>query len=104
MTGENKMSKEIQNNLRLVQLKCVEIVKEINRICLKYNIEYSLCGGSVIGAYLYKGFIPWDDDIDIMMTRSNYNKFIVVAKNELKNSYRLLEGSPQKKTMFFFLK
>lgn len=69
--------------IRSIQLKCLEILEIIDSICKKYNIKYSLCGGSVVGAHLYQGCLPWDDDIDLMMTRPNYNKFISVCREEL---------------------
>ena len=54
----------------------------IKEICEQHNISYSLCGGSLIGAIRHKGFIPWDDDIDIFLTRDNYNHLINVLKSE----------------------
>ncbi len=61
------MLKDQENLLRLI--------KEIDAICKKHNITYYAAGGTVIGALRHKGFIPWDDDIDIYMTRDNWNKF-----------------------------
>lgn len=69
------------SEIRQLQLKCLEIFDIVVKICKEHNIDYSLCGGSVVGAYLYKGFLPWDDDIDIMMTRENYNRFLSIAKD-----------------------
>ena len=69
--------------VRSIQLKCLEILEIIDSICKKHNIQYSLCGGSVVGAHLYQGCLPWDDDIDLMMTRKNYNKFISICRHEL---------------------
>ena len=77
------------SELRELQLKCVEILDVVNNICEKNNIEYSLCGGSVVGAYLYQGVIPWDDDIDLMMTRENYENFILACKRDLPAKYQL---------------
>jgi lipopolysaccharide cholinephosphotransferase len=57
---------------------------------------YSLCGGSVIGACLYNGFIPWDDDIDIMMTRDNYTRFMEIFPKHAPHNYRLLNYKLQK--------
>ena len=79
------MNKEI----REIQLIELEILKEIDRVCKKNNIEYFLDSGSVLGAVRHKGFIPWDDDIDIGMTRENYEKFLKVASKELKSDYFL---------------
>lgn len=84
---------KIQENVNCIhniQKSCLEIVIIIDRICRKHSINYSLCGGSVIGAHLFNGFVPWDDDIDLMMTRENYDKFLKVFYKEAPDRYRLL--------------
>ena len=78
------------SEIRQLQLKCLEILDIVVKICTEHNIKYSLCGGSVVGAHLYKGFLPWDDDIDIMMTRENYNKFLDVANECLPGGYSII--------------
>lgn len=78
------------SELRQLQLKCLEILDIVVKICTEHNIKYSLCGGSVVGAHLYKGFLPWDDDIDLMMTRENYNRFITIAEDYLPDSYIII--------------
>lgn len=72
-----------QNELRKLQLNLLEMMIEIDRICRKYHIEYSLDGGTLLGAVRHKGFIPWDDDIDVIMTRKEYQKFYRVCHQEL---------------------
>lgn len=76
--------------LKQLQLKCLEILDIVVKICQDNNITYSLCGGSVVGAHLYKGFLPWDDDIDLMMTRENYNKFISIAEKQLPQGFSIV--------------
>lgn len=68
------MMKEM--SLTDIQSVSIEILKVIDEFCQIHNINYSLGYGTLIGAVRHKGCIPWDDDIDIIMTRSNYDKFI----------------------------
>lgn len=75
--------------LRKLQLTQVEMLDEIVRICNKYELQYFLIGGTLLGAVRHKGFIPWDDDLDIAMPRKDYNKFIKIAKKELNEKYYL---------------
>ena len=70
--------------------KCLfSIYKDIALVCSKYGLCFMLGGGSVLGAVRHKGFIPWDDDIDLMMPREDYMKFISVFNKELGNKYDL---------------
>lgn len=79
--------------LRHLQLVILSIMKDIDELCQRHNIEYYLLGGSAIGAIRHKGFIPWDDDLDIIMTDENYRRFIDVCHKELDSSkYYLQEG------------
>lgn len=80
----------MEPGIRQLQLKCLIIFDIVEKICREHNIKYSLCGGSVVGAHLYKGILPWDDDIDIMMTRDNYNKFLEVVENNLPEGYSII--------------
>lgn len=80
----------MKEDIRNIQIKCIEILDIVDEICRKYHIEYSLCGGSVVGAHLYQGCLPWDDDVDLMMTRENYNKFLSVIKQELPKDFRFI--------------
>ena len=61
----------------------LSILDEIDRICRKHNIKYTLGGGTLIGALRDDGIIPWDDDVDIDMTRENYEKLISVINDEI---------------------
>ncbi|MBQ2749116.1 MAG: LicD family protein [Clostridia bacterium] len=63
-----------------LQEKMLELVLEIDSICREHDIVYYLAGGSVLGAVRHRGYIPWDDDIDIMMTRQSFARFQEVCK------------------------
>lgn len=67
------------------------ILKEIDRICRKYNIKYMLDAGTLIGAVRHNGFIPWDDDADVAFTRPQYDAFMKVVRRELPEGLELLE-------------
>ena len=75
--------------LKHMQKILVMMIKDFDMIAQKYGIEYTLSGGSVIGALRHKGFIPWDDDIDINVTRENYEKLKSVFRNYKGNKYHL---------------
>lgn len=73
--------------LRKVQMLEIEILDEIVRICDENNINYYLIAGTLIGAVRHKGFIPWDDDLDIAMMRDDYEKFLNVCESSLNNRF-----------------
>ena len=73
--------------LRKLQLIEVGILDEFVRICEKYKLTYYLDSGTLIGAVRHRGFIPWDDDIDVTMPRQDYTKFCEVVAKELNPTY-----------------
>lgn len=77
------------NKLRQLQLVELEMLKEIIKICDENNIRYYLMGGTLLGAVRHKGFIPWDDDIDIGMPRADYERFLQLVHEKTIKNYRL---------------
>lgn len=78
------------DSLRDLQLKELEILKELKKVCEENGIQYFLFAGSLLGAIRHNGFIPWDDDLDTAMTLTNYHKFLEVCKNgKLKEGFFL---------------
>ena len=80
-------SRKTELSLQEIQKGSLEILRIVAKICDKQGLIYYLAYGTLIGAIRHKGFIPWDDDIDIWMPRNDYKKFIeyfIKHKDELK--------------------
>jgi lipopolysaccharide cholinephosphotransferase len=78
--NEIEITPDILRQLQLIQL---EMLLELDRVCRKHGIQYSLDGGTLLGAVRHKGFIHWDDDIDVIMIRCEYERFFDACKAEL---------------------
>ena len=80
-----------KQGVRKVQDKILEIMKYIDKICRDNNIEYFIMGGTALGAVRHGGFIPWDDDLDIFMTPSEYEKFKKIFEKENNDKFMIQE-------------
>lgn len=74
-------------DLKKIQEKELEILIEVARVCEKLGLKYFLSSGTLIGAVRHKGFIPWDDDIDIMMPWKDYKKFLKYGQQEINSKF-----------------
>ncbi|RFT99209.1 LicD family protein [Paenibacillus jamilae] len=82
-TQYRKMTPEDLRQLQLIQL---EMLLEVDRICKKRSIQYCVIAGTTLGAVRHRGYIPWDDDADVAMLRSEYEKFCQACEEELDHS------------------
>lgn len=79
---------EILKRLREFEL---DLYFKLDEVCKKYDLKYVTGFGSTLGAIRHKGFIPWDDDMDFLMPRKDYEKLIEVAPKEFTGKYEFLE-------------
>lgn len=78
--------------LRRVQLVELSILKDFDALCQKHNIPYVVMFGAAIGAVRHGGFIPWDDDVDIVMLREDCERFIKISKEECSEKYQIVRA------------
>ena len=77
----------VSNKMREVWAVELDILEHIKDVCARHGIKWYVVDGTLLGAVRHKGFIPWDDDIDIGMPRADYNRFVEVAQKELGEPY-----------------
>lgn len=81
-----------QDDLRKLQILSATILKEFDRVCHKLDIPYFIYGGTAIGAIRHKGFIPWDDDIDVAMLRKDYDRFLNEAPAIIDDTFEVISS------------
>ena len=86
--AEYRLSEE---NLKKLQSELLLILVDIKTVCDKYQIDYMLCFGTALGAVRHHGFIPWDDDVDVMMLRKEYCRFREAFLKEFSDRYEIVE-------------
>ena len=95
---DNKLQEKLRekynpegSTLRTAQLRMLELLKFIDRICRQHNLSYWLDGGTLLGAARHGGFIPWDDDTDICMPREDALKLKKILKSEIHEGHMILQ-------------
>ena len=81
-----------EQQLNDIQRVSLMMLDDINEICQKYGLRLYIIGGTAIGALRHKGFIPWDDDIDIAMTRKDYLKLASAIREERSDKYTVSDA------------
>src|SRR5215217_8007431 len=77
------------SDMRRAQMRMLEMLDVFDSICRKHDIKYWLDWGTLLGAKRHGGFIPWDDDLDLSILRSDYKKLLSVLKEELPENLKL---------------
>lgn len=88
--GETRHDFYIEPMMKRAWAASMEVLAEIDRICKKHGIMYFAYWGTLLGAIRHKGFIPWDDDIDIAMLRPDYQRFMQIAPEEFQKPFELI--------------
>ena len=92
------------SELRRAQLKMLEILEALDKICRKHNIQYWLACGTLLGARRHGGFIPWDDDLDVIVLQTEYQKLISALKEELPKHLILQTRETDKNYWYYYPK
>ena len=82
----------------------LQLLLKFDELCKKHDLQYSLCGGTLLGAIRHKGFIPWDDDIDVMMPRDDFEKLLKLEKTQASDQVEKLVSWKSGKSIYPFIK
>lgn len=96
---ETRAGYSISTKMKRVWETQIDLVKVLEKICKKYNLTFFAIYGTLLGAIRHEGYIPWDDDIDVVMPRKDFEKFKKMAVNELEYPYVLV---PMRNEVDFF--
>lgn len=83
-----------EDKLKYKEILCKTMKSFIN-ICKEHNLQYYACAGTCLGAIRHKGMIPWDDDIDVLMPRSDYDKFLALKQKLQGTGYEIVDSNNQ---------
>lgn len=84
---EDRCGYHVSTKLKKIWAIELDLLNELLKVCQKHDIQVCVFAGTILGAVRHHGFIPWDDDIDVALTRDNYDKLVKIAPFEFKNQY-----------------
>ena len=87
LQDEEKCGYVVTKEVKKIRVIQMDIVKKIDEVCRKHNLVYYAQSGTLLGAVRHQGYIPWDDDIDLVMFRDDYNEFCRIAPEEISTPY-----------------
>lgn len=90
--------------LDIVHKEELRILENLLKIFQKYNIRNYMLGGTFLGAIRHKGFIPWDDDVDIGIPRPDYERFLKICREELNSDFKMITGEDEESKYNYFCK
>lgn len=91
------------DEIKKIQERLLDIYKDVMYVCEKYNLRIMLGGGSALGAVRHAGFIPWDDDMDLMMPRADFDRFVHSFSIEFDEKYQLLSPVSKRGNVNYFI-
>jgi lipopolysaccharide cholinephosphotransferase len=96
----------VNKRISLAEIKKIELdlLKNVVKVCKENNLRYFLAGGTLLGAIRHQGFIPWDDDIDVLMPRKDYMQLINIFKRENKKNMKMFSANTNNDYYYTFLK
>ena len=89
--GEERCGYYVSPQMKKFFAVLLDLIMEFARVCEKYNLRWYMNSGTLLGAVRHKGFIPWDEDVDVSMMRKDYDKFLKIASSEFKHPYFLAD-------------
>ena len=93
-----------QQEVKQLQQKLFQIYQEIQKICIRHQLKFFAAGGTCLGAIRHQGFIPWDDDMDIVMPRKDYELFKKYAAKELPDNLEIIDQNHSLYTTELYIK